>query len=250
MPESTKARWMIRVTAALVTVGSASGVLAVAHSSDATPLAAPKAARATTSTTAPPVVVTSTTTPPTTSAPTPPPTSPPTTAAPRPRVVAAAPTPAPVSSSYATQTVQERGEQALALINYPWQKLGFRIDFLPGRSGILGLTSSSPKVISIYVRDNESLDTLARTIAHEMGHALDFTRVNDSLAAQYIAIRGIDATPATWFGCNECSDYQTAAGDFAESFQYWLLGDGQFLSQMGPKPTSDQLAQLTAIFTI
>jgi hypothetical protein len=248
MPESTKSRWIIRVATTVLAAGSATGVLAVAHSSESTPLAAPNPVRTTTSTTAAPVVVTSTTIapPPTTTA-APVTTTPPTTSAPRP-VTTAAPAPAP--SSYSTQTVQERGEQALALINYPWQRLGFTIEFLPGRTGILGTTNSSTHVISIYVRDHQSLDSLARTIAHEMGHAVDFAFTTPSEAEQYIAIRGIDATVDTWFGCNECSDYQTAAGDFAETFQYWLLGDGEYLSQMGPKPSSEQLAQLAPIFTI
>jgi hypothetical protein len=247
MPGAPRARWIVRVAAAATAAAVAAGIFAVAHHSEPVTLAAPKAVRTTTSTTAAPVVVTSTTTPPTTIA-APATTAPTTTAAPRPVTTLAAP--APAAPVYATQSVQERGAQALAVVNYPWQRLGFTIEFLPGRAGILGTTNSATHVISIYVRDNQSLDSLARTIAHEMGHAVDFAFTKASEAQQYIAIRGIAATVESWFGCNECSDYQTAAGDFAEVFQYWLLGDGEFLSQMGPKPTAEQLTQLAAIFTI
>jgi hypothetical protein len=155
--------------------------------------------------------------------------------------------PAP-PSTYVSQTVQQRGEAALALIGYPWQSLGYAIEFDGDRAGLLGETNEGTQVISIYVRARESRDTLARTIAHEIGHALDFTRTTDAERAAFIAIRGYDASIATWSGCNECNDFATAAGDWAETFQYWLLGDGQFLSQMGPKPSAEQLAQLGSLF--
>ena len=51
-----------------------------------------------------------------------------------------------------------------------------------------------------------------------------------------------------WFGCDECSDYATPAGDFAEVFEYWLLGPGDFRSQMGPPPSSEQLELLSHLF--
>ncbi|HUR79057.1 MAG TPA: hypothetical protein VMZ22_14000 [Acidimicrobiales bacterium] len=196
-----------------------------------------------------------TTTTSTTLAPPPPPPPPPTT----PTTTRPAPQPPRAKTPQATAAprpvvvtvppAQQRGEAALAKIDFPWQRLGYTISFEPGRQGYLGLTDSANRSIRIFVRANESMDTLARTIAHEIGHAVDFETITNDEAANYIAIRGINATPQTWFGCNGCTDYQTAAGDFAETFQYWLLGDGQYFSQMGPKPTSEQLAQLAPIFT-
>jgi hypothetical protein len=147
-------------------------------------------------------------------------------------------------------TPEARGQQALARINYPWQQLGYTLSFEPGRATYLGLTESDTRTIHIYVRDNESLDTLARTIGHEMGHALDFSHTSDAERSQYLAIRGINGSLDEWYSCNGCTDYTTPAGDWAETFQYWLLGPGQFWSQMGPPPTADQLAQLGAIFAI
>ena len=208
------------------------------------------AAESTTSTTVAP--------PPTTVATTPPP--PPTTTKPRPVATTAAtprpratPTPTPPrqvtqAAPVPTGTEQQRGEQALARINYPWQNFGYTISFEPGDSTYLGLTDSGTRVIHIFVRNNESLDTLARTIGHELGHVLDFTLTSDDERSQYIAIRGINATVDTWYGCNACEDYSTAAGDWAETFQYWLFGPGQYFSKMGPPPNASQLAQLSTLF--
>jgi hypothetical protein len=229
-----------------------SGVLAFNHGSP-TASASVKRSQDTTTTEAP-VTTLPPTTPPTTVAPSPAPTTPrpvatPTTARPRSTTTA----PQPVShvskaSGVPSGTPEQRGQQALATINYPWQQLGYTISFEPGRETYLGLTESGSRIIHIFVRDNESLDTLARTIGHEMGHALDFSMTSDDERAQYIAIRGINATVDTWYGCDACEDYSTAAGDWAETFQYFLFGPGQYYSKMGPPPSAAQLSQLSAIF--
>jgi hypothetical protein len=195
--------------------------------------------------TAPPPVPETTTT---SAVPAPVVTSPPTTARPRPTVTTVKPAARVAQAAPATYTVEERGAQALARINYPWQRLGYTISFEAGHDTYLGLTESSPRVIHIYVRAGESLDTLARTIGHELGHALDFSYTSDAEHAQYITIRGLDASVDSWYGCDACEDYSTAAGDWAETFQYWLLGPGQYYSKMGPPPSADQLAQLDTLF--
>jgi hypothetical protein len=209
------------------------------------------AAQSTTSTTVapPPTTVTTPPAPSTTAAPRPVAT---TAAAPRPRATttstAAAPRQVSQAGAVPSGTEEQRGQQALARINYPWQNFGYTISFEPGDPTYLGLTDSGSRVIHIYVRSNESLDTLSRTIGHELGHVLDFTMTSDDERSQYIAIRGINATVDTWYGCNACEDYSTAAGDWAETFQYWLFGPGQYFSKMGPPPDSSQLAQLSTVF--
>lgn len=238
-------------------MGVASGVLAIRNDGPSPARASAHQPRPTTSTTAEPTTTTTvappTTAPPTIAAPARPPapakTTPPTT---RPRATTTTPLPPRARVSQAAPlpsgNPQERGEQALTLIDYPWQKLGYTVSFEPGRETYLGLTDSGARIIHIYVRADESRDTLARTIGHEMGHALDFSLTDDDERARYIAIRGIDATVDTWYGCDACEDYSTAAGDWAETFQYWLLGAGQYYSKMGPPPSADELAQLSAIF--
>jgi hypothetical protein len=88
---------------------------------------------------------------------------------------------------------------------------------------------------------------LAFEIAHELGHAIDLTFNTDETRARWMKSRGIDpATP--WFGCNRCSDYNTPAGDFAETFALLLLGSGQFSGRIAPAPTSEQVPTLISFF--
>jgi hypothetical protein len=187
-------------------------------------------------------VTTTTIAPPPTTAVTAPPTtrvtSPPTTRVTAPRVVAA------------SATVEERGAAALALINFPWQQLGYRVDFVGGRVGVLGETNSTLHTITIYVRDGQTPQQLARTIAHEMGHALDFSFTTIAEARQYLAIRNLPYDVKDWYPtCDGCTDFGSPAGDFAETFAYYLFGPGDFRSLIGSEPTAEQLAQLTAIFS-
>jgi hypothetical protein len=244
---SRPSQFFVRAATVVVSVGLGTGALALVHGAPGAPVAVATVPGPTTSTTVaiPPTTVTVPPAPTTTVR------RPVSTAAPRPatsttarppvaRVTQAAPAP--------SNDPQARGEQALARINYPWQKFGYTISFEPGQPTYLGLTDSGTRVVHIYVRNNESLDTLARTIGHELGHVLDFTMTSDDERSQYIAIRGINATVDTWYGCNACEDYSTAAGDWAETFQYWLFGPGQYFSKMGPPPDANQLAQLGAIF--
>jgi hypothetical protein len=253
MPTQRFVRLLVRGAAVGASLFVTTGVLAATHEAQATAKTPHLSSRALGSTlVAPPTTTPPTTTPPTTAAPAPKPAPvprTPTTVRPRPTSTAAkAPARTSAAAPAPSGTEQERGEQALARINYPWQTLGYTISFEPGRQTYLGLTESGPRIIHIYVRGNESLDTLTRTIGHELGHALDFTLTSDDERTQYIAIRGINATLDTWYGCDACEDYSTAAGDWAETFQYWLLGPGQYYSKMGPPPTADQLTQLSAIF--
>jgi hypothetical protein len=165
-------------------------------------------------------------------------------AATRPRSTVAATTPTTVP----TGTVEERGAAALALINYPWPRTGFSIAFTGPNSGLLGLTDPNSKRITIYIRPTQSTRDIARVLGHEIGHSVDFTMTTDAERADYRRIRGLDTRP--WYpDCSGCSDYASPVGDWAETFAYWLLGDGTFASQLAPKPTAAQLTALTPLFT-
>ena len=179
--------------------------------------------------------------------------APPTTAA---RSVAraatsAAPTARPAvapASAVAVGAEQRRGEQALARITYPWRQLGFSVSFLPGRPGLFGKTVPAEHRIEIYVRTDEDDLLLTHMVAHELGHAVDVSYSDDARRARWLQLRGIDpATP--WFGCSLCTDYQTPAGDFAETFALWQAGPRDFRSRMAPPPDAQQLASLQPLFS-
>ncbi len=139
------------------------------------------------------------------------------------------------------------GQAALATIDYPIETLGWDIRFLPGRTGYLGLAIGPKRRIEIYVRSTHSVTDVAHTLAHEVGHAVDLTYGTKYRHDEYLRMRGF-SPDADWFGCDECTDYATPAGDFAEVFEYWLLGGGDYRSQLGAAPDSVRLEQISHLF--
>ena len=139
--------------------------------------------------------------------------------------------------------LEKRRTAILALIAYPWQDLGYKIEFLGPRPGYRAMTISDKRRIEIYVRPGDSVESQAFDLAHEIGHAFDLERNNSERRKKWRELRGIDAgTP--WFGCNRCPDYATPAGDFAETFAYLLLGPGSYHSRLGAPPTAAQISVL------
>ena len=140
-------------------------------------------------------------------------------------------------------TYEAPGQAALALIHFPWQQLGFRISFLGRRPGYRALTFANEQRIEIYVKNGEAPSAMAYDIAHELGHVVDLGYNSDEQRMQWRKLRGIDPkTP--WYGCSACADYDTPAGDFAETFAYLLLGPGDYHSQIAPAPRADQVEEL------
>ena len=159
-------------------------------------------------------------------------------------------TPAVAAPAHPAETFAQRGQRIYASFHYDLGKLGYRIVFKPYARGLLGLTDSGSRTVTVYVRSTESDLVLAHSIAHEMGHALDFSRGSDGKHQLYLSIRQLHSPLADWFGCNNCTDYSTAAGDWAEVFAQWLAGPGDFRSQMAGVPSRSELSQLTPLFSL
>jgi hypothetical protein len=85
----------------------------------------------------------------------------------------------------------------------------------------------------------------AYDLAHELGHAFDLDNNTPDRRTRWRELRGIDPE-AAWFGCNRCPDYNTPAGDFAETFAFLLLGPGNYHSRLAEAPTKDQIRELAA----
>jgi len=138
-------------------------------------------------------------------------------------------------------------ESALSLIQFPWQKLGFEIVFMPPRAGFRAMTFPAKHRIEIYARPQDDVDLLAYDIAHELGHAIDVTYNTSETRRHYMELRGINPeTP--WFGCDRCSDYNTPAGDFAETFARLLCGPKYFRSRIAALPGPEQIEALLKLF--
>jgi hypothetical protein len=147
-----------------------------------------------------------------------------------------------------TETQVQRGQRVYAGLHYDVTRLGYTIRFLQGRADLLGMTDAGSRTVTVYVRRSMSDLVLSHTIAHELGHALDFSRGTAYRRSQYLGLRGLGTRE--WFGCSTCTDYATPAGDWAEVFAQWLAGPGDFRSQLGPAPTAAQRAQLAELFRL
>jgi len=144
---------------------------------------------------------------------------------------------------------KDRKQTVLSLIHYPWEDLGFNIVFMGSRSGYRAMTLTARRRIEIYVRPGEGEIRQAYDLAHELGHAFDLKYNDDERHRKWCELRGIKpSTP--WYGCNACPDYNTPAGDFAETFAFLLLGPGNYHSVIAPLPKPDQISELAAFCKI
>jgi len=133
----------------------------------------------------------------------------------------------------------------LSLIRYPYHKLGYEIVFVGPRPGYRAMTLSNKHRIEVYVRPGDRPELLAYDLAHELGHAFDLEYNNSERRTRWRQLRGIEAS-MPWFGCNRCPDYDTPAGDFAETFAYLLLGPGNYHSRMAEPPDDAEVRALAA----
>lgn len=144
-------------------------------------------------------------------------------------------------------TPQGRGAAALAMIDYPIGATGFSVVFEPARDGYLGLTVRDTRTIHVYVRDHHTPHDLARITAHELGHAVDHAFLTWEQRVEYGRMRGVEGI-FYWYPCDGCRDAGSLAGDFAEVFELWLLGPGDFGSEIAPPPDPARLRDLERFF--
>ena len=140
-----------------------------------------------------------------------------------------------------------RGREALALVPFDWEERlpSWRIEFGPSREDAVGFTWSRERRIEIFVPDDASPGFLAHVIAHELGHAVDVELNSPDDRVRWQEARGI--TGAAWWAASGSADFNSGAGDFAESFAAWLVGADRFASQLGGPPTAEQLALLAEL---
>ncbi len=175
------------------------------------------------------------------------------TDAPAPELIVTTSTPGPESTHATTPSTEpstdpgRRGREALALITFDWEERlpSWRIEFGPSREDAVGFTWSRERRIEIFVPDGASEEFLAHVIAHELGHAVDVELNSPDDRLRWQEARGI--TGAAWWAASGSSDFNSGAGDFAESFAAWLVGPDWFGSQLAGPPDIDQLALLAEL---
>ena len=151
--------------------------------------------------------------------------------------------------SPAVRTLQQRGAAALHALDYDWRALGYQVRFEPYTGGRLGRIQRAQRQITVYVRRGQSDLSVRTSLAHELGHALDFEHGTPERRDRYRALRGLSPRGA-WFPCDRCDDLGSPAGDFAEVFASWLVGPGDFRSRLKGPPDASQLRALAPLFTV
>lgn len=155
---------------------------------------------------------------------------------------------AAATTAITTTWEHEIGLKAMSAISFDWENHleGWTIEFKPGEEGVLGYTFVKEKRIEVYIRPNQSVNLVSHVIAHELGHAVDVSYNSKQERELWIEVRGMDKETPWWPG-NGASDFHTGAGDFAESFAFWQLGDSFYRSKIGSPPTSEQIIVLEQI---
>jgi hypothetical protein len=142
---------------------------------------------------------------------------------------------------------EPRAAAALALVEFPWRRVlpGWSIAFLPERAGLRGLTIVDDRRVEIFVRDNDTPQTLARIVAHELGHAVDVELNSNADRERWRAARRVGPEVNWWPGNGE-SDFDTLAGDFAEAMATLLTGSVS-QSRVAPPPGAAELTLLAEL---
>lgn len=128
------------------------------------------------------------------------------------------------------------GGRALALVDWDVDGLGYAIEFRGERTNLRALTFPYEKRIEVYVREDDDLTKLAHVVAHEIGHAIDVEHNSADDRRQWLLSRGLDAD-YPWWPVSAKTDFATGAGDFAECFATWRVGDRSYTQIPG---TCDQ----------
>lgn len=140
----------------------------------------------------------------------------------------------------------QMGAAAEALLPFQWNELlpDWKITYKGSDKEFRGLTYPYDRSIEIYVRDDDTANSLAGILAHELGHAIDVTHLDDGDRSTWTETRSIDAAP--WWPDAYASDFETGAGDFAEAFAFWAVQDPSS-SRIAHQPTTSQIATLEAL---
>jgi hypothetical protein len=129
--------------------------------------------------------------------------------------------------------LEARGREALALVGFDANRLGYTVRFAPGRPGVRAQVDGAGTTISVFLRDGDAPHVVAHDIAHELGHAFDQTQLTDAGRRDYLARRGVPE--ATWLPTSD-SDYGVGAGDFAEVFSLCHAASPDFRGTLAPRP--------------
>jgi hypothetical protein len=153
----------------------------------------------------------------------------------------------PPRVAFADRHIEALATEAMRQISYPWTERlpDWYVEFVPGDDDVAGYTWSHEQRIEIFVRPGDTADSLARVLAHELGHAVDVTFNDGNERRRWLDQRG--APDAPWWPNSGSADFDTGAGDFAECFAVWQVGDQDYRGRLAPSPSLLDLALLVQL---
>ncbi len=131
-----------------------------------------------------------------------------------------------------------------ALVSFDWETNfpDWEVEFFGERASIRGLTYPREKRIELFVRSDDTAETLLRVFTHELGHVVDVELNSNDDRRRWREQRGIDED-VPWWPSAESPDFETGAGDFAEAFAVLETGVTT-RSSVASQPTAADLALL------
>ena len=152
-------------------------------------------------------------------------------------------------SAISTSAWRQIGSQALGQVRWDWKPalVDWSIQFGPGRPGYNGLAQKNIRRVTIWIRSDDSPESVAGTIVHELAHAFDWEYLTPTLRNEWLAARNLPPDTPWYFPVGKLSsDYLSGAGDFAESVSRTLQGSNVgFCSCLGLR-LNEQQKKMTA----
>ncbi len=134
---------------------------------------------------------------------------------------------------------QLAGEQALREVKWDWRPPSdWDTTFEPGREKYLGGTNLDKKIITVWVRPEQSPKQLASTLVHEYAHVFAKLYMTESLRREWLLARGLPLE-TRWNAEVGEEDYSLGEGDFAESL-VWTVQGYSYDSSLKVPPNSEQ----------
>ncbi len=154
--------------------------------------------------------------------------------------------PAPKPAPFTQAEAERRGRAAFASLQRPLPA-GWQLKIAVHTGSRVGWADAKTRVVALWVRPSDTQSQLRITLAHELGHVVDFTVMTNDDRQSYRQLRGRDGDRSPWYPEAGTTDFASPAGDFAEVYALWRGGAGDFRSTWAAQPSSAQLKQIEVL---
>lgn len=131
----------------------------------------------------------------------------------------------------------------LAQLHLHTRGLHYRIRMTGPRPGLLGITDTTHRRITIYRTPGEPDALLRKVLAYEIAHAIDVTYLTDADHTAWLRARHAPPTE-TWWAPNLAPENTYGSGDYADCLSAWATHSTAYWRSNLPPPTPAQLDEL------